>query len=56
MASPNYYMRGAPLPEDLPRKLRLDEALDVAASQLEYKGYCPVTFFDGTVYEYFVCV
>ena len=48
MASPNYYMRGAPLPEDLPRKLRLEEALDVAASKLEYKGYCPVSFFDGT--------
>ena len=47
LASPTYYMRGAPLPEHLPRKLELDDALMVTASDLEYKGYCPVTLFDG---------
>ena len=30
-------MRGAPLPEDLPRKLALDDALMVPLSELEYK-------------------
>jgi hypothetical protein len=47
LASPNYYMRGAPLPEDLPRKLEMQEALALNQDALDYKGYCPVTLWDG---------
>ena len=47
LASPKYYMRGAPLPAELPHKLGLDEALAVQPGKLEYKGYCPVTLYDG---------
>mmetsp|Transcript_8089 Transcript_8089/g.12835 ORF Transcript_8089/g.12835 Transcript_8089/m.12835 type:complete len:465 (+) Transcript_8089:12-1406(+) len=47
LASPGYYMRGSPLPSDLPRKLQVDEALMVPNDVLKYKGYCPVTLYDG---------
>ena len=47
LSSPNYYLRGVPLPADLPRTLELDDALMVGMGQLAYKGYCPVTLLDG---------
>lgn len=53
MSSPAHYMSGQGLPEEVPLRLPLKEALemlqqaDEGDETLEYKGYCPVTLFDG---------
>lgn len=46
-SNPKYYMDAKPLPDDLPALLSREEAAVVPEDQLECKGYCPVTFFDG---------